>query len=239
MKSRTAIEPQPWWQVGLAILPGVMIFVDTNLGNLGLYVRLPQPVLLPMIILLLVSSIVWAIARHRSFGVAAWGLIPFGWGVAMGLFEMANMYPQITLIHTYLVLVVVGLLLVKGSGLSAGLFVLAGGILPMSWHIEPAVFLWDSPFWNTFSEISLTVLFFILTPVCVLRSRSVYGQAAGLLLPIVIYFVVLVSALSAARRFSIAQSASIGNPALILLVTTSVAVVLYGAVSSRLTVGET
>ena len=82
-----------------------------------------------------------------------------------------------TFIHTYFVLVAIGLLLVKG----VGLFVLAGGILPMSCHIEPAVFLWDSPFWNTFLEISLKVLFLILAPVWMLRVRSICGQAVGLL----------------------------------------------------------
>jgi hypothetical protein len=96
MKSRTAVEPQPWWQVGLAVLPGVMIFVDTSLGNLGLPVRLPRSVALSLLVLLAVSSIVWAVVRRHSFGVAAWGLIPFGWGIAMGLFEVANMYPRMT-----------------------------------------------------------------------------------------------------------------------------------------------
>ncbi len=233
IKGRTAVEPKPWWQVGLAILPGVMIFVDTNLDNLGWDVRLPRSVTLSALILLSISSIVWAIARRRSFGVAAWGLIPLGLLVAAGLFGVTGIY------STYFVLVAVGLLLVKYSGLRAGLFVLAGGLMPMSWHIEPAVFLWDSPFWNAFSEVSLTVLFFILTPIWVLRARSVYSQAAGLLLSIATYFIVLVSTLSAARGFSIAKSASISAPVLAIFTVIAITVVLYGGVSSRLTAAKT
>jgi hypothetical protein len=232
VKSGTAIEPQPWWQVGLAILPGVLVFVSTILYDLGLHVRLLQFLVLPVIILLLVSSIVWAIARHRSFGVAAWGLIPLGLLANMGLHEVTDFC------SIHFVLIAVGLLLVKYSGLRAGLFVLVGSFVPVEWNIEPEVFLWDSPFWTTVCEVNGTVLFFILAPVWVLRAGSVYGQAAGLLLPIVIYFVVLVSALSAARGFSIAQSASIGNPVLVLLVTVAVAVVLHGTVSSRLTMAN-
>ena len=78
IEGRTAIEPQPWWQVGLAILPGVMIFVDTNLDNFGWQVRLPPSVALSVLILLPISSIVWAVVRRRRLDVGAWGLVPLG-----------------------------------------------------------------------------------------------------------------------------------------------------------------
>jgi hypothetical protein len=85
MEGRTAVEPQPWWQVGLAILPGVMIFVDTNLDNFGWQIRLPWPVALSVLVLLPVSSIVWAVARRRRLDVGAWGLVPLGLWACVGL----------------------------------------------------------------------------------------------------------------------------------------------------------
>jgi len=296
------VIPKPWWQVGLATLPGLIALAAQTASIVGLDTRL-NSLLLPTMIVLSASSILWAAVRRRLFGVAAWGLIPLGLLAAMGLYEVSGVvfswrtplafFLVLTLgfglllislllmvkprpiarilpaiggslalsvavaallvfaydgygnwslpkrYSTYFVLVTVGLFLVKHSGLCAGLFVLAGGTPLMGSHIEPAVFLWDSPFWDTFSDVSLTVFFFILTPIWVLRVRSVYGQAAGLLLPIAAYFVALVSALSAARGFSIAKSASISDPALDLLATIAVAVVLYGRVSSGLTAGET
>jgi len=233
MKSKTAIEPQPWWQVGLTILSGAIAFSGTTLDNFGLSIRLSPPVLLSVIILFLVSSILWTIARHRSFGVAAWGLIPLGLLADIGLLNMTSRFSM------HFVLIAVGLLLVKYSGLRAGLFVLAGSLVPMEWAIEPVIYLWDSPFWTTFTEVSLTMLCFILTPVWVLRARSVYSQAAGLLLPIAAYFVVLVSALRAARGFSIEKSASISAPVLGTFTTIAIAVVLYGVVSPMLTAAKT
>jgi hypothetical protein len=232
VKGRTAIEPQPWWQVGLAILPGAVLFLSVNLDDFGWQVRLPGSLALSVFVLLAVSSFVWAAVRRRVFGVAAWGLFPLGFLAALGLFEVTGTH------STYLVLVAVGLLLVRYSRLCAGLFVLAGGVLLVSSHIEPAVFLWDSPFWNAFSDVSLTVLFFILTPVWVLRARSIHGQVAGLLLPTAVYFAVVVSALSAARGFPIAKSVSISSPTLVLFATIAAAVALYGTVSSRLVAHE-
>jgi hypothetical protein len=271
------VIPKPWWQVGLATLPGLIALAAQTASIVGLDTRL-NSLLLPIMIILSASSVPWAAVRQRLFGVAAWGLIPLGL-LALG-FELhlvslllmvkprpiARILPAIggslalsvavaalfvfaydgyenwslpEFYSTYFVLVTVGLFLVKHSGLCAGLFVLAGGTPLMGFHIEPAVFLWDSPFWDTFSDVGLTVLFFMLAPIWVLRVRSVYGQAAGLLFPIAAYFVALVSALSAARGFSIAKSASISDPALGLLATIAVAVFLYGRVSSGLTTGET
>jgi len=83
--------PKPWWQVGLAILPGVMILVDTNLDDFGWQVRLPRPVVLAVLVLLPVSSIVWAIARRRPLDVGVWGLVPLGLLALFGVVAVTDL----------------------------------------------------------------------------------------------------------------------------------------------------
>jgi hypothetical protein len=251
---------------------------------------------LPTVILLSVSGVLWAAARWRSFGVGVWGLVPLGLLAAVGLFELDSIVllgrpglayltmlalgfalflgsltwrvkltrldkrgllagaclaltaavaalPALTyegyrtLYATYFVLVGAGLLLARHSGLSAGLFVLSGAALFMNWHIEAMMYLRDAPSWGTLVKLAEPALFFVVGPVWVLRSRSVHGQVAGLLLPTAAYFVILVAALAAARGFSLSQSASIASPALVTLATVAVASVLYAKVPSALTGG--
>jgi hypothetical protein len=144
----------------------------------------------------------------------------------------------VQLYATLFLLVTVGVVFTKDQGLAAGLFVLSGGVFLMSWHIEQVIYFWDRPAWSAALELGFTILFFIVAPVWVLRSRSVLGQAAGLMVPVAVYSVAIVSVLSAARGFSIAKSASISNPALILSAAIAAAIILYGTGSSRLTRGE-
>lgn len=307
MEGRTAIEPQPWWQVGLAILPGVMIFVDTNLDNLGWQVRLPPSVALSVLILLPISSIVWAVVRRRRLDVGAWGLVPLGLlacaGVGAvpipsislrprplgavllllldyGLFLAALLvmfrrmsfvrilpvigctlalafcvgwmgwggieiytpgqpivrlmdWSGLELYATLFLLVVVGVFPAKRQGLIAGLFVLAGGVFLMSWHIEQVIYFWEWPAWGNSLEFSITILFFIVAPIWVLRSRYALGQAAGLLVPVLTYLAMLVSALCVARGFSVGKSISIASPAIVLCAALGAAIVLYTWVSSH------
>ena len=76
--------PVPWWQVVLAVLPGVMIIVDTNLDGFGWQVRLPAPAVLMVLGLFAVSSCVWAVARRRPLDLGRWGLVPLGLFASMG-----------------------------------------------------------------------------------------------------------------------------------------------------------
>jgi hypothetical protein len=313
VEGRTTIDPKPWWQVGLAILLGVMVLVDTNLDNFGWQIRLPWPVALSVLILLPVSSLVWAVARRRWLDVGAWGLVPLGllafmgvWAVPIspislrprplgavlllvldyGLFlaalrVMFGRWPLVRItpaigctlvlalvalllpvcislvgwggIERYIpgqpversadwgsfelyaklfLLVVVGVFLAKDQGLTAGLFVLAGGVLMMDWHIEQVNYFWDQRAWGTALEFGVTVLFFIVAPTWVLRSRAVLDQAAGLLVPALAYVSLLVSALSIARGFPVGQSISIASPAMVLCAALGAAIVLYAWMSS-------
>jgi hypothetical protein len=77
---------------------------------------------------------------------------------------------------TLFLLVVVGVFPAKRLGLIAGLFVLAGGLFLMSWRIEQVIYFWDQPIWSASLELGVTLLFFIVAPMWVLRSRSVLGR---------------------------------------------------------------
>lgn len=286
----TADEPQPWWQVGLAITPGVMLFAGINLDNLGWEVRVPGFVVLAMLALLAVSSIVWVAVRRHRFGVAAWGLMPLGmlavvglvgptgslarwrppfgallllaagyglllvaWRVVSGHRSLVDVLPAIggtlilglliplpnllyvgwmgwhalSLYATLFLLVAVGAFLTGQEGVAAALFVLSGGILFASWRIELTTLSWDRSAWGTAVDIGLTLLFYVVAPVWVLRSRSILGQAAGLLVPVLAYVALLGSALCAVRGLPVNQSISIASPALVLCAALGAAILLY------------
>jgi hypothetical protein len=57
--------------------------------------------------------------------------------------------------------------------MSAGLFVLPGGMLAASWAIEPGMYLRNSPFQEIVLGAGMIVLFWVLSPILVLRSRTV------------------------------------------------------------------
>jgi hypothetical protein len=301
-KGRTTVEQHPWWQVGLAILPGVMILVGTSLDNFGWPVRLPGSVALATFVLLCVSSVAWAVTRRRPLDVGVWGLVPLGllalpggsaltdllgslgrplgpilvlllgygfsvasllmfrraswvrilavtgstlplvlvvpllvgwlgWGVEIytpgqPLVRLMG-WGGIDLYATLFLWVAVGVVFARHHGPAAGLFVLAGGLFWVSWHIEQEVFFWDQPTWSVVLELGVTVLFFILAPLWVLVSRSAAGQAAGLLAPVLAYVALLVTGLCVARGFPVGQSISIASPAMILCVALGAAIVLY------------
>ena len=223
MRNRSHV-PRPWWQVGLAVLPGMVMLL-----RLGL---LP----LAGMIILSISSVLLTATRRRLFKVPVWGLIPLGF-----LAAVISMITSLDFYLTCFLLVVTGLLFARHNGLSASLFVLVGGSLTATYRIEPGMYFWgDSSFGRTFINDGMTVLFTILTPVLVLRSRSTLGQTAGLLLPIAAYFGGFVLALrSSPCGFSISQSVSIADPFVALFATMAVAVVVYAWISSRdFTAGE-
>jgi hypothetical protein len=130
-------------------------------------------------------------------------------------------------------LVVVGAALAKYQGRTAGLFVLSGGALLLDWHIEQVIYFWDQPVWRAWLPLCTTALFYIVAPVWVLCARSPLGRAAGLLVPVVVYVPLLVSALGTARGFSVGRSIAIAGPTIVLCAALGAAVVLYAWVLSR------
>ena len=128
----------------------------------------------------------------------------------------------------------------RHNGLSASLFVLTGGMLSASIAIEPGMYLGDSPFRRILLDGGMIVLFWILSPILVLRSRSVLGQAVGLYFPMAAYAAAFVFALSSASglahpwfQLSFSQSVSVAGPFLALFATVAVAAPVYAWISSR------
>lgn len=225
-----SLVPRPWWQVGLTVLPG-LIFLLGQVPPLSTY-GYPGVVYLAWAVMgfLILSSTLVA-ARHRSLlQVPVWGLIPLGLLAGFGslwIMDCLGFY------STCFLLAIIGLLFARRNGLSAGLFVLAGGILTTSWAVEPVMYFWDSPFWRVFVNVGMTVLFTILAPVLVLRSRSILGQAVGLLSLIAAYSVAFVLALNNARGIPISRGISTAGPFIALCTTVAIAAAVYGWISCR------
>jgi hypothetical protein len=228
MRNHTLV-PRPWWQVGLTVLWG-LIFLLRQVSS-------PSPPLdavlrflsLAVMILLSISSLLLAARRPSRFKVPVWGLIPLGLLAGLGLMwtmDLLGFYP------TCLLLAVMGLAFARHNGLSTSLFVLAGGLVTSSWQVEPGMYFWDSPFWKTFINAGMTVLFTILTPILVLRSRSILGQVVGLLLPMAAYSAGFVFALSSVRGIPVSRSVSTAGPFIALFVTTAIAAAVYAWISS-------
>lgn len=81
-----------------------------------------------------------------------------------------------------LLVVAVGLLLAKRSGLLAGLFVVAAGFVLWEGILDLTYGLWKTP-WGIVMVAILALLLLVISPIWVLRSRSTRGQVLGLLLP--------------------------------------------------------
>jgi len=70
MKPRS-ITPSPWWQVGLALLPGGMFLALSFVGDsLGLSVLIT--------VLVLMLAALWNMGRWQLSSPPVWGYIPLG-----------------------------------------------------------------------------------------------------------------------------------------------------------------
>jgi hypothetical protein len=228
-----SVVPSPWWQVGL---PGLMLW---SLGRASL----PDPLgnglrllVLAVAIALGALSIVPAVMQRSLLNVQAWGMLSLG--TLAGIAAMLGLFATTGTLDLYLVcfllLVVAGLVYARRYRGGAGLFVLEGGFLIASIYIEPGMYLVNSPVASTLVSEAALGLFWVLTPIVVLRSRSVLGQALGLLLPMAAYAVAFVFTLSSISgltqpmfQFSISQAISIASPYIALFATVALAVLIY------------
>jgi len=234
-----SLVPNPWWQVNLTVLPGLIILLgQVPPASPRLY---PGVVYLAwaVMIFLILSSLLVAVKRRSLFKVPVWGFIPLG--VLVGFFAAWGLISITGTLDSYptcfLLLVVTGLLFARHNGLSVCLFVLAGGMVITSWYIEPGMYFRDSTL--IFVDAGMTVLFTILTPVLVLRSRSILGQAVGLLFPIAAYSAAFAFALSSVSYIPISQPVSTVIPFIALFATIAIAAAVYAWISSRdFTAGE-
>ena len=229
MRKRAPI-PKPWWQVGLAVLPG-LIFLDGQVSEVSESLDTGFRYLaLGIMILLTVSSVVLAAVRRSPFRVPVWGLVPLGLFAGVGsiwTIEYLGFYP------TCLLLIAVGLLFARENGASAALFVVTSGMIATSWTTEPGMYFWDSPFWRAVINIGMTTLFTIVEPIFVLRARSVLGQAAGLLVPVFAYYATFAYGKNVVNGIPISRSISVRDPLVALLVTVAIAALVYEMIASR------
>ena len=225
--------PRPWWQVGLTVLPGLFFLLP-----------LPQFLTLGTLIGLSLTSFWLAFKRRNPFDLPVWGLIPLGW---LAFLAVASIPYNLGFFGMYLLLILISLPFSGKRGLSAGLFLLIGGTFAANFEVEPSIYFWDSPFWQIVISEGGMVLFMIVTPIWVLRSRTLLGQASGMLIPLALHTVTFVYAF---RRvvythpeqfnFSLNNILSISGPYFAQLVMLALALAAYAWIASRtLTENET
>jgi len=227
-----ALVPRPWWQVGLTVLPGLVgLLVSACPSSVRANVGL-RFLVWAALALLILSSVLRAVVRRCPFEVGVRGIIPLGllagWGVMSATGSLHLVYQA-----SFVLLAATGLLFAPRNGLGAGLFLLTGGMIVAGWEVEPVIYFWDSPFWRTFVSDGEAVLFLVVTPVWVLRSRSIAGQAVALLLPVAAYCAGLVCALSSVRGLPVSHTVYTAEPFIVLFATVGIAAAVYGWLASR------
>lgn len=170
-----------WGFTTLGVLFGLLLgWLWLPLGLLGL--------LAPIIILpwykrsgVHVSGLAWVLVGLMiAIGVSS----PAVLSIFPGYFFNWNLWDLAGDIVMLLV-VAVGLLLAKRSGLVAGLFVVAAGFILWEEVLDLTYGLWKTP-WGMVMIAILALLLLVVSPIWVLRSHSTRGQVLGLLLPALI-----------------------------------------------------
>jgi len=219
--------PIPWWQVGLTVLPGLSFLLP-----------FPQFLGLGILIGLSLASLWLALKRKNLFDLPVWGLIPLGW---FAFLAIASVPYKLDFCVMYFLLILISLPLSSKNGLSAGLFLLIGGTFAANFEVEPSIYFWDSPFWQLAISEGGLVLFMIVTPIWVLRSRTLLGQASGQLIPLAFHTAAFIYALDRENRFihpdrfnfSFRQVIDISGPYIAQFEMLALALVTYAWIASR------
>ena len=238
------IVPKPWCQVSLTILPGLLLLMASEFQN----ARVVSIFSTVAIVTMLLVAFGVAVQRRALSKLPVWGIIPLGYLVFLfsgfcvdSIFSGRSVAIFINphfLVYMSLP-IATGLFLAREHGLIAGLIIIPAGVTLMTFDIEHVIYFWDAEAWSRAISLSVPLLFYVMTPLWVLRSRSILGQAAGLLVPSVVYYLVLVFALvqasviSPARGSDLSQAFSIAQPAVLYFVTMAIVAGLYGWVSQQ------
>jgi hypothetical protein len=216
--------PKPWGQVGLTMLPGLFILFSATHLMFGTLIGLS------------LASFWLAFKRRDPFDIPVWGLIPLGW---VAFLVVAYIPYNLGFYGIYLLLILISLPFSRKCGLSAGLFLLLGGNFVANFEVEPSIYFWDIPSWRIFISEGWLVLSMIVTPIWVLRSRHIFGQALGLLLPLAAYVAAFVYALSRISylhperfNFSLSNAISKSEPYIAQFVMLTLALLAYAWISS-------
>lgn len=95
-----------------------------------------------------------------------------------------------------------GLLLAPTHGLPAVLVLLYYGTFIMSFDVEHVIYFQQAPAWSDSIKTAMPLLWMVLLPGWVLRARSLSGQAAGLVVPVALYYLILVAGLATASAIA-------------------------------------
>ena len=217
--------PKPWWQVGLTVLPGLFILLSAAHLLFGTLIGLS------------LASFWLAFKRRSLFDIPVWGLIPLGW---VAFLAVAYIPYNLGFYGIYLLLILISLPFSRKSGLSAGLFLLLGGSFVANFEVEPSIYFWDIPFWRVVIAEGGLVLSMIVTPIWVLRSRNIFEQALGLLLPLAAYVATFIYALNRISyihperfNFSFSNAISKSEPYIAQFVMLALALVAYAWIETR------
>lgn len=120
----------------------------------------------------------------------------------------------------------VGLLLARRNGVLAGLFVLAAGFVLAEWTLEPTYGLWNTH-WAIILPAIQSILLLLVSPLWVLRSRSMRGRIGGLLLPAFIALTSIVTIVCTVREYPIETWCVNGGTAAQLFLGVALAAALY------------
>lgn len=218
--------PRPWGQVGLSVLPGLFFILP-----------LPPFLTIGTLIGLSLASFWLAFKRRDLFDLPVWGLIPLGWVVFL---VVAYIPYNLGFYGIYLLLLLISLPFSRKRGLSAGLFLLIGGAFVANFEVEPFIYVWDSPFWRVAIIEGGWALFLIVTPIWVLRSHTLLGQASGMLVPLALHTGAFVYALSSKTgythpemfRFPFRKVISISEPYFAQFVLFTLALTAYAWIAS-------
>jgi hypothetical protein len=222
--------PKPWWQVGLTVLPGLFILLSAAHLMFGTLIGLS------------LASFWVAFKRRNLFDIPVWGLIPLGW---VAFLVLAYIPYNLGFYGINLSLILISLPFSRKSGLSTGLFVLLGGSFAANLEVEPIIYFWDIPFWRIAISEGWLVLSMIVTPIWFLRSRNIFNQALGLLLPLAAYVATFVYALNRISYthperfdFSLSNAISKSEPYIAQLAMLAFALLAYAWIASRTRVEE-
>lgn len=175
--------PTPWKQVSLTVLPGFALLLFNPFSVPSLSKALTYLGLVVTIVVT-IQTVVQIILRRALFPLPVWVLIPLGWFTGLG---SISTLASLGFLPAVLLLLLLGLAFARQNGASAGLFVLAGAMTAAGWAIERGISSGSRPFSGIVLNSSVILTVMILTPILVLRARSILSQVVALLFPVIAY----------------------------------------------------
>jgi hypothetical protein len=228
--------------VGLLLEHRFAVWSFTALGTLFGFGSVLGLVLGPL--WLLAAIVVLIVCQRRGIHIPSLVWILLGLMIAVGAVETTVLTAtQEVFFWSYLLgplapagaillPVAVGLLLARRNGVLAGLFVLAAGFVLVEWTLEPTYGLWNTH-WAILLPAIQSILLLLVSPLWVLRSRSMRGRIWGLLLPAFVALTSIVIIVCTVRQYPIETWCVNGGAAAQLFMGMALAVVLYHWVESQ------